>query len=152
MSRKSKGINAERELIHLFHSKEGWGAIRAAGSGSMKYPCADILASNSKRYIALECKSSKEDKKYIDKEDIDELFVFSKKFGAEPWIGVRFTNTQWFFILADKLKSEGKCVVISKQDIEHKGVTFEKLIGESSYIVIPNDRVAPGETFKNWNV
>ena len=53
MSLKSKGINAERELIHKFWGV-GWGAVRVAGSGSMRYPSSDILAanrSNSKQLI-----------------------------------------------------------------------------------------------------
>ena len=59
MSRKSKGINAERDLIHKFWNVEGWSAVRVAGSGSMKYPSADVLATNKLRRLAIECKTSK---------------------------------------------------------------------------------------------
>lgn len=48
MSHKSKGINAEREIIHLFWSMPGWTACRVAGSGSMKYPSPDVIAGNEK--------------------------------------------------------------------------------------------------------
>ena len=53
---KAKGINAERELVHLFH-KFGWSAVRIAGSGSSKYPCPDVLAGNGFRRIAIEAKA-----------------------------------------------------------------------------------------------
>ena len=53
---KKKGINAERELIHMFWA-EKWAAIRVAGSGSSKYPSPDILAGNNLRKLAIECKA-----------------------------------------------------------------------------------------------
>ena len=53
MSRKSKGINAERDLIHKFWGTGKWSAVRIAGSGSMKYPSADILATNKLRTLAI---------------------------------------------------------------------------------------------------
>ena len=67
MSLKSKGINGERELIHKFWNTNSWAAVRVAGSGSMKYPSADILASNKLRKLAIECKVIKEHKKYFEK-------------------------------------------------------------------------------------
>ena len=46
MSRKSKGINAERELIRLFEDTNKWSACRVAGSGSSRYPSPDIIAAS----------------------------------------------------------------------------------------------------------
>ena len=51
MSTKSKGTNAERELIHAFWGK-GYAAIRSAGSGSMKYPSPDIIAAKKGKRFA----------------------------------------------------------------------------------------------------
>ena len=90
MYRKSKGINAERDLLHKFWSVSSWCAVRVAGSGSMRYPSADILASNKLRKLAIECKTSAEKSKYLPKEDIDQLKKFAGIFGAEPWVAVRF--------------------------------------------------------------
>ena len=59
MSRKSVGINAERELIHLFWSS-GWSAVRIAGSGSSHYPSPDLIASNIARKLAIEAKVTKD--------------------------------------------------------------------------------------------
>ena len=59
MSTKSKGINAERQLIHMFWSVK-WTACRIAGSGSSKYPSPDIIAANRARKLAIEAKITKE--------------------------------------------------------------------------------------------
>jgi len=77
MSRKSKGISAERDLLHKFWAA-GWACLRAAGSGSMKYPCVDLIAGNKLRKLAIECKTSKNTIKYFSKEDIDQLKAFYK--------------------------------------------------------------------------
>ena len=74
---KRKGSNAERELAHMFHNNK-WGALRAAGSGSTTLPAPDILAGNGKRYLAIECKSTKDNRKYFPKEEIDQLKTLQK--------------------------------------------------------------------------
>jgi len=126
MSLKSKGINAERELIKLLWTK-GWMPIRIAGSGSSPLPCPDILAGKNNRHLAIECKSSKNDNIYLDKIEIEELIEFSQKFGAEAWIGARFNNMDWFFMIPEKLKYTGKGYSISRKNIGEVGVSFEGL-------------------------
>ena len=64
MSTKSRGSNAERDLIHKFWG-EGWAALRAAGSGSSQFPAPDIIASNNVRKLAIEVKLTTELKKYF---------------------------------------------------------------------------------------
>ena len=128
MSRKGKGTNAERELIHLFHSIEGWSAVRVAGSGSNRYPSPDIIAGNKRRYIAIECKSTRSDKKYIDKEDLEQLRTFSARFGAEMFVGVRFMNSPWYFLRPHDLEDLGKSVAVSKSHAQKKGVLFNDLV------------------------
>ena len=127
MSRKSKGINAERELIHLFWGN-GWAICRIAGSGSMRYPSADVLATNKLRRLAIECKTSKDDSKYFTKEEIEQLKTFSNLFGSEPWIGVRFDRTDWFFINLEDLEEKQNSFFISKELAKNKGLSFEELI------------------------
>lgn len=128
MSRKSKGINAERELIHKFWSVEGWSSVRIAGSGSNKYPSADILAANRLRRLAIECKTSGEEKKYLTEDDVSQLRAFSCIFGAEPWIAVRFDRMEWIFLSLEDLEKSGKCYVISPENAKNKGLLFEELI------------------------
>ena len=57
MGSKKKGTRAERELIHMFFKSEPWASVRVAGSGSMPFPCPDLVAGNGKRVLAIECKS-----------------------------------------------------------------------------------------------
>ena len=57
-NKKKKGTDAERDLIHIFW-KNGWAAVRIAGSGSMKYPSPDILAGKNGTLYAIECKTTK---------------------------------------------------------------------------------------------
>ena len=75
MSTKSKGTNAERELIHKLWA-QGYAAIRSAGSGSMKYPSPDILTAKEGRILAIECKVTKGKSKYFEIKEIDGISIF----------------------------------------------------------------------------
>ena len=127
MSRKSKGINAERELIHKFWAG-GWAAIRVAGSGSSRYPSPDILAGNNVRKIAIECKSCKEKSKYFTKDEINALKEFARIFGAETWVGIRFDNVGWYFLTLDDMKDTGNNYLVSYDIAKNKGLLFEGMI------------------------
>ena len=127
MSLKSKGINAERELVHMFWSKN-WACIRIAGSGSSKYPSPDVLVSNKLRRLAIECKATKEQKKYFEKREIDALKKFAVIFGAEPWVAVKFKDHEWYFIALDDLKETNKCYVVDTDLAKIKGLLFEEII------------------------
>ncbi len=129
MSRKSKGINAERELIHLFW-KNGWAAIRVAGSGSMKYPCPDVIAGRGNRRLAIECKTSGDEKKYLTKKEIKELEEFAGIFNAEPWVAVRFDGIKWFFLSTQDLQETKQSQYVSVELAKRRGLLFEEFIGE----------------------
>ena len=127
MSLKSKGINGERELVHAFWNNN-WSAVRVAGSGSIKYPCPDIIAGNNLRKIVLECKVTKGLHQYLTKKEVRELQEFADRFGAEAWIGVKFTKINWYFLnIADMSKSE-KGYSISISNAKMKGLLFDELI------------------------
>ena len=127
MSLKSKGINAERDLIHLFWGC-GWGSIRIAGSGSMKYPSADILATNKLRKLAIECKTCIEKCKYLPKEDVEQLKKFADIFGAEPWIAIKFRGYDWHFVSLDDITETEKSFIIDINIAKNKGLLFEEMI------------------------
>jgi holliday junction resolvase Hjr len=127
MSRKSKGINAERDLIHKFWGNN-WAAIRVAGSGSSSFPSPDLLAGNRIRKMAIECKVTKEDKKYFSMEDIEQLKTFSDLFGAEPWIAVKFGKESWFFINLEDLEKTPQGFMISVAIARNKGLLFEEIV------------------------
>jgi len=132
MSVKSKGINAERDLIHKFWS-ENIPAVRIAGSGSSKYPSPDILAGTRERKFAIEAKITKEGKKYLTKDEVKALKKFADLFGAEPWIAVKFKGTEWLFLPIGEIEETEKCFLIEKEMSEKKGVLFEELMKEFKY-------------------
>ena len=128
MSLKSKGTNAERELVHMFWQKEGWSAIRVAGSGSSSYPNPDILAGNRARKLAIESKVISEDKKYLSKGDVEQLRQFSSIFGAEPWIAIKFKKKEWLFISLEDIEKTENGYAISSSLAARRGLLFEELI------------------------
>ena len=127
MSLKDKGVNAERELLHMFWSK-GWACLRSAGSGSMKYPGPDLIAGNKTRRLAIECKSTKEKKKYLDEHDVGQLRNFCDIFGAEPWFAVRFARTSWLFLSLEDIEKTENGYVIDLNVAERRGLLIDELI------------------------
>ena len=124
---KKKGCRTERELVHLFWDN-GWSASRVAGSGSTTIPAPDIIAGKSGRVLVIECKARKESTAYLTKKEVEELTLFANILGAEPWIGVRFNNTEWRFIETSKTKlSRGDNHVITLDEATKEGLTFKDL-------------------------
>ena len=128
MNTKAKGTNAERQLIHMFW-KEGWSAMRAAGSGSSRYPCPDILAGNGHRKVAIEVKTCIGENQYFAEEEIAQLQLFSRHFGAEAWVAVRFSEG-WFFQPVDDHKRTDKAFVANKKNLKMVGLVFEEFISD----------------------
>ena len=127
MSLKSKGSNAERELLHMFWSKK-WACLRSAGSGSMKYPGPDLLVGNKVRRMAVECKSTKSNKIYLNNNDIEQLKQFCSIFDARPWFAVRFARKEWLFLALEDLTKTRTGYVIELKTAELKGISFEEII------------------------
>lgn len=128
MSRKSKGINAEREIIHAFWKIPGWTACRIAGSGSMKYPSPDIIAGNATRKLAIECKSTKSKYQYFEKEEIKQLLQYAEMFAAEAWIAIRFDRDKVYFLRPKDLKETNNRYAVDKALSEDKGFLLEHII------------------------
>lgn len=129
MNHKGKGSNAERTLIHRFW-QHGWAAMRAAGSGSMKYDCPDIIAGNHEEKIALECKATKAQIQYFTKEEILGLRSFSHLFGALPFVAVKFNNCEWVFLEIKDLKETEKNYAASRTLTTEKGFGFSELLNK----------------------
>jgi Holliday junction resolvase len=127
MNRKNKGTTAERELIHKFWSN-GWAAFRAAGSGSSRYSCPDIIAGNSLRKIALEVKSINDERKYFSLAEINALRDFSHIFGSEAWIAIKFQGKGWHFFSIEDLNETHSGFSINYKDKELKGFSFDELL------------------------
>ncbi|MGM5481434.1 MAG: Holliday junction resolvase Hjc [Nanobdellota archaeon] len=127
MSMKSRGINAERALVRSFW-ESGWAAIRVAGSGSSQYPSPDLLVGKRGRRLAIESKITTEKKKYIPKEDIRHLNYFSRVFGAEVWIAIKFYRQEWAFFAPEDMLESDKYYYATPKLAELKGLSFEELI------------------------
>ena len=124
-----KGSNSERELLRMFWAK-GWACVRAAGSGAMRFPCPDLLASNGERSLSIECKSTAGRKRYIEAREVRELEKFSEKFGSEAWVGFRLNNIGWFFMRPSGLsESRGGNYSVDKNLAVRDGLRFDELIG-----------------------
>ncbi len=130
MNQKAKGTRGERELVKIFN-ESGWACIRAAGSGSSPYPSPDILAGNAVRRVAIECKVTKDKKKYFHPEEIQQIQIFAQKFGAESWIGVKFPKEPWWFIMPEDLEKTGEYWALSLEIARRKGLAVGELLGNS---------------------
>ncbi len=124
---KAKGAKGERELVKIFN-ENNWVCMRAAGSGSSQYPSPDILAGNAIRRVAIECKVTKEKKKYFKLEEIEQLRLFSRKFGAESWVGVQFSGEPWYFLMLEDLENTGNCLAVSVGLAKRRGLTVDELL------------------------
>ena len=114
-------------MVHKFWG-DGWAAIRIAGSGSSKYPSPDLLVGNNLRKLAIECKVTKDKSKYFERDEILELKEFSRIFGAESWIAIRFASNPWYFLTLEDLKETNNGFSANYETAKNKGLLFEELI------------------------
>lgn len=115
MSNKSKGSNAERELVALF-TENGFRALRVAGSGvNDDSPCDLIAGKIGKRGYTIEAKSSRSNYIYIKKSQIEDFILFSSTIGLTPVIAVRFTYEGWLFLNPSQLEDTGKNFVVKRE-------------------------------------
>lgn len=127
MDRKGKGCNAERELVHLLW-KNNFPCVRVAGSGSSRYPSPDLVAGNALRKLVFECKAVKDEYRCISKDNVEQLREFSRVFGAEGWIAVRFNKNEWLFLNPDDLNETEKGFSFTLETAKNKGLLLEELL------------------------
>ena len=126
MSNKSKGSNAERELVKLF-TQQGWRSVRVAGSGvGEDSPCDIIAARAGKKGFTIEAKSSKKTSVYITKSQIEDFMLFSSIIGLKPVIALRFNYEGWLFLDPKHLKDTGKYFVASLENAKQNGQRFSQ--------------------------
>jgi holliday junction resolvase Hjr len=134
MSTKSRGTNAERDLVHKFWSVN-WACFRAAGSGSNHYPTPDLITGNSLCKLAIEVKLTTSDRQYFDKKEINDLQLFGNIFGAEPWVAIKFSKQEWLFLTLEDLEETPKSFVVSKEVALRRGLTFDEITKRNSQIM-----------------
>jgi len=123
-SNKAKGSKAERELLQIF-TDNGWRAVRVAGSGvNDNSPCDLIAAKLGKKGHTIEAKSSKKDRIYISKQQIEDFILFSSTIGLQPVIAVRFNYEGWLFLEPTQLQDTGNNWVVSLKHAKMNGKRF----------------------------
>ncbi len=96
-----KGYMAERELVHIMHSR-GWAAIRSPRSGRMGMPLPDVVAIKSGRVLSFEVKS-REPGFSIRHEQYRDLVEWKNMTGSDVYIAIRVPRKGWFCISLDDL-------------------------------------------------
>ena len=126
MSNKAKGSRVERELVEIF-TQNNWRAVRVAGSGVKdESPCDLIAAKMGKKGYVVEAKSSKKNRIYITKAQIEDFVKFSYMIGLAPVIATRFNYEGWLFITPEQLDDTGKYWVISLEKAKSEGKKFSQ--------------------------
>ncbi len=124
MSNKSKGANAERELVKLF-TEHGWRAARVAGSGvNDDSPCDIIAGKMGKGGYVVEAKSSKKSRIYITKAQIEDFLLFANMIGSSAVLAIRFNREGWLFLTPEMLEDSGKYFVVSLKNAKANGKRF----------------------------
>ncbi len=119
--RYRRGASAERELIKMLE-KAGFAVVRSAGSHRV-----DLVAGNGRDYLCIEVKSTRSERLYLPKEDVERLVSFAERFGGRPILAVKFVNIGWRFYLPNNLKSSGKSY---RLDLNDEFQTLDSLLGK----------------------
>lgn len=109
---------------------EGWGAVRAAGSGSIPVEAPDVIAGTTGRSVAVEIKYCSKDRQYLRTQEVLDLLEFADRFDCEAWVAVRFTRRGWHFLKAKHLKSSGKHYVVAYESALKRAKSFEEFLGK----------------------
>jgi len=123
MGNKEKGAAAERELYHLF-CEAGFKCVRIAGSGLMEETSGDLIVGKFNKKYAIEVKSCKSKKRYLEPKQIEEFLIFSEIFGLKPFIAVRFNHAGWYFLKPQQLEKTESGLAISLEEAKKKGKRF----------------------------
>lgn len=127
MKNKSKGSNAERELLLMLFSN-GFAVSRVAGSGCSTLPTPDIIAVKDKLTIAIECKTKKGEYLNIKDSQVQELITWEQMAGCKAYVAWRVSKDKWYFIDIYGLKKTNKAYSIKKKDILENGLILEDFI------------------------
>ncbi|MFB6197043.1 MAG: Holliday junction resolvase Hjc [Halobacteriaceae archaeon] len=116
VNQNRKGDRRERELVNLLDNHD-FAVLRAPASGSAtKREVPDVLAGNGDVFLALEVKSSGGDPIYIDKKEVKGLQFFAEKFGATPFLGIRFDRMDWYFFRPEWVYQTEKFYRVKEED------------------------------------
>ena len=124
----AKGANAERELIHLLYDR-GFAVVRVAGSGKTALPCPDIVALAPRVKLAFECKAWDKEHLNITTAQMDELYKWCARAGAEFYIAWKVPHKGWLFLPGSFFKKTPKGYSISRRKALIKHIDLEVIAG-----------------------
>ena len=119
-----KDIPAEDKLI--FTQRMATGKLKDVKAVQGELAGIAAVSGTNAQYFA--DKNTKEDKKYFSKEDIGQISEFSQKFGAEPWLAVKFNREGWFFLPPSEIGLTKGGFVFSLESAKTKGLSFTELL------------------------
>ena len=105
-----RGVREERELVRLL-DRLGFAVVRSPASGSRtKLDRPDLLAGRRGLILALEVKATGKEVLYLKRESVEQLIRFSDRFGAKPYVAVKFKGkgVGWLLVEAGSLEQTGK--------------------------------------------
>jgi len=126
----SKGVREERELVRILDGL-GFAVLRAPASGSRtKLDRPDLLAGRKGFIIALEVKSTSRETLYLREETVAQLLRFSKRFGAKPFLAVKFKHKRrrWLLVEVEGFRRTGRGFKLTLREALKKGFTPEALV------------------------
>ena len=125
----SKGRRAERTLLQLLW-ENGVAAVRTAGSG-LSFHSPDIICGFKGKTAAIQLKTTSADTCWLTKEEVENLLRFSERFGAEPWVVLKFTKLargEFFFLNPNDLEDTGKHFKATYNLARKKGLKSKEFI------------------------
>lgn len=135
LTRYNKGSNAERELIKVLFEK-GFSVVRAAGSGKTSLPSPDIVALNSSKKMAFECKAWDSEYLSIPIEQLEEQLSWASRAGVEFFVVWKMPREGFYFLAPTDFVRTDKAFSITKKTAYEKGVRLEVLLGEQSRLKV----------------
>ena len=90
----------------------------------------DVVGLDSEVALAIECKTTTEENKYLSKDDVEQLKKFADIFGAEPWIAIKFKGCEWYFISLEDIAKTSKNFIINIDTAKNNGLLFEEIINK----------------------
>ena len=124
-----RGFRDERELVSRLEHL-GFAVLRAPASGSgTRSDRPDILAGRKGFCIALEVKTTSRRVLYIRQESVDQLVRFSERFGAKPYLAVKFKRSGygWLLLRPDQAERTGGGYKVTLEDAFRRGMALEAL-------------------------
>ncbi|RLI05537.1 Holliday junction resolvase, partial [Candidatus Bathyarchaeota archaeon] len=108
--------------------------LRAPSSGSRtKLDRPDILAGRKGLCLAIEVKSTSKETFYMKEETVNQLVRFSEKFGAKPFVAVKFKHKKldWILVEPENLIKTVKGYKITLKQAKVKGKSLEAILTKS---------------------